>query len=59
MSAMEPMTDQVISPPAPAPQRTKRKFTLDDLLGDTRPQAVGVTELPTATGRSGPAEANI
>ncbi|HQY30115.1 MAG TPA: ParB/RepB/Spo0J family partition protein [Thermomicrobiales bacterium] len=48
MSAMEPMTDQVISPPAPAPQRTKRKFTLDDLLGDTRPQAVGVTELPTA-----------
>jgi ParB family chromosome partitioning protein len=35
-----------MSPPRPAPKR--KRFSLDDLLGDTRPQAVGVTELPTA-----------
>ena len=39
------MTDDLI-PPAPAPKR--KRFSLDDLLGDTRPQAVGVSDLPTA-----------
>jgi ParB family chromosome partitioning protein len=48
MSAADAMTDDVIVPPAPAPARAKRRFNLDDLLGDTRPQAVGVQDLPTA-----------
>jgi ParB family chromosome partitioning protein len=48
MSSTERLTDEVITPPAPAPARSKRRFSLDDLLGDTRPQAAGVTELPTA-----------
>lgn len=48
MSSTERLTDEVISPPAPAPARSKKRFNLDDLLGDTRPQAIGVTELPTA-----------
>lgn len=34
--------------PPPAPSRKPRRFNLDDLLGDTRPQAVGVVDLPTA-----------
>src|SRR5688572_9165856 len=40
------MTDDVITPPQPSSR--KRRFSLDDLLGDSRPQAVGVTDLPTA-----------
>jgi ParB family chromosome partitioning protein len=38
--------DELVPPPAPAPKR--KRFSLDDLLGDTRPQAVGVADLPTA-----------
>lgn len=34
--------------PPPASSRKPRRFNLDDLLGDTRPQAVGVVDLPTA-----------
>jgi ParB family chromosome partitioning protein len=48
VSSPNPQVDEVISPPSPAPQRGKRRFNLDDLLGDTRPQAVGVSDLPTA-----------
>jgi ParB family transcriptional regulator, chromosome partitioning protein len=40
------MTDDIITPPQPSSR--KRRFSLDDLLGDSRPQAVGVTDLPTA-----------
>ena len=46
MNAANSMTDDVISPPQPSSR--KRRFSLDDLLGDSRPQAVGVTDLPTA-----------
>jgi len=45
VSAANHATDDLI-PPAPAPKR--KRFSLDDLLGDTRPQAVGVSDLPTA-----------
>ena len=48
MSTTNPAVDEVISPPAPAPSNRRKRFSLDDLLGDTRPQAVGVSELPTA-----------
>lgn len=34
--------------PPPVPSRKPKRFNLDDLLGDTRPQAVGVVDLPTA-----------
>jgi ParB/RepB/Spo0J family partition protein len=34
--------------PPPAASRKPKRFSLDDLLGDTRPQAVGVVDLPTA-----------
>ena len=45
MSAANHATDELLTPPTPAPKR--KRFSLDDLLGDTRPQAVGVTDLPT------------
>lgn len=34
--------------PPPVSSRKPKRFSLDDLLGDTRPQAVGVVDLPTA-----------
>ena len=46
MSATNHAVDELAPPPAPAPKR--KRFSLDDLLGDTRPQAVGVSDLPTA-----------
>jgi ParB family chromosome partitioning protein len=46
VSATNHATDELVPPPAALPKR--RRFSLDDLLGDTRPQAVGVTDLPTA-----------
>ena len=46
MSTIDQITENVISPPVSAPKR--KRFSLDDLLGDTRPQAAGVTDLPTA-----------
>jgi ParB family chromosome partitioning protein len=45
VSAANHATDELLTPPTPAPKR--KRFSLDDLLGDTRPQAVGVTDLPT------------
>lgn len=36
------------TPTAPAGARPRRRFTVDDLFVDSRPQAVGVVDLPTA-----------
>jgi ParB/RepB/Spo0J family partition protein len=46
LSATNHAVDELVPPPSPAPKR--KRFSLDDLLGDSRPQAVGVTDLPTA-----------
>ena len=45
MNATNHATDELVPPAASPPRR--RRFSLDDLLGDTRPQAIGVTDLPT------------
>ncbi|MDQ2682537.1 MAG: ParB/RepB/Spo0J family partition protein [Chloroflexota bacterium] len=45
MNSTSSLADELTPPPAPS--RKPRRFNLDDLLGDTRPQAVGVSDLPT------------
>lgn len=46
VSSTSAIKDDLTPPPTGSTRR--KRFSLDDLLGDTRPQAVGVTDLPTA-----------
>ncbi len=46
VSSTSSLADDLTPPPVASTRR--KRFSLDDLLGDTRPQAVGVTDLPTA-----------